>query len=71
MVYALEFPCVKEEGVQHVGRASYRRHYGRVRERIKAAYIDSSAFHRYDRKTMREEMRKAAERGAGVLGIPE
>lgn len=33
------------------------------RERIKAAYIDGSAFHLYDRKTMREKVRQAQENG--------
>ena len=33
------------------------------RERVKAVYIDGSAFHRYDRKTMRQEIDKAKQQG--------
>lgn len=33
------------------------------RERVKAVYIEGSAFHRYDRQAMRTEMRKAQKEG--------
>lgn len=33
------------------------------RERVKAVYIQGNAFHRYDRKQMREEIKKAKEAG--------
>lgn len=36
------------------------------RERVKAVYIEGSAFHRYDRKTMREEVGKAQGEGRNL-----
>jgi phosphoribulokinase len=42
--------------IQALGRIFYR-------ERVKAVYIDGSAFRRYDRNTMREAVRAAKEQG--------
>lgn len=36
------------------------------RERVKAAYIDGSAFHRYDRKTMQAEVKQAQAEGRNL-----
>lgn len=36
------------------------------RERVKAVYVEGSAFHRYDRKTMREEVGKAQQEGRNL-----
>lgn len=36
------------------------------RERVKAVYVEGSAFHRYDRKTMREEVGKAQDEGRNL-----
>lgn len=60
-----EHPIVAITGASGAGSNAMIKALERIfyRERIKAAYIDGSAFHRYDRKTMREEMRKAAAEG--------
>lgn len=57
-----EHPIVAMTGASGAGSTAMIKALERIfyRERIKAAYIDGSAFHRYDRKTMREEVRKAA-----------
>lgn len=36
------------------------------RERVKAVYVEGSAFHRYERKTMREEVSKAQDEGRNL-----
>lgn len=60
-----EFPIVAITGASGAGSSAVIQALQHIfyRERVKAVYIEGSAFHRYDRKTMREEVRKARERG--------
>jgi len=60
-----EYPIVAITGSSGAGSSTVIKALERIfwRERVKAVYIEGSAFHRYDRKTMREEMRKSTEAG--------
>ncbi|MBU0657121.1 MAG: phosphoribulokinase [Gammaproteobacteria bacterium] len=60
-----EHPIVAITGASGAGSTAVIKALERIfyRERIKGVYIDGSAFHRYDRKTMREEVRKAEAEG--------
>ncbi|SEB07407.1 phosphoribulokinase [Thiothrix caldifontis] len=62
-------PIVAITGAMESGSVSVIQALERIfyRERVKAVYIDGSAFRRYDRVAMREEVRKAQEAGR-VLG---
>jgi len=58
-------PIVAITGAMESGSVSVIQALERIfyRERVKAVYIDGSAFRRYDRTAMREEVRKAQEEG--------
>lgn len=60
-----EHPIIAITGASGAGSAAVIKALERIfyRERIKAAYIDGSAFHLYDRKTMREKMQQAKDEG--------
>ncbi|MEB4593015.1 phosphoribulokinase [Candidatus Thiothrix sp. Deng01] len=60
-----EHPIIAITGASGAGSSAVIKALERIfyRERIKAAYIDGSAFHLYDRKTMREKVRQAKEEG--------
>ena len=60
-----EHPIVAITGAMESGSVSVIQALERIfyRERVKAAYIDGSAFRRYDRNTMREAVREAEEQG--------
>jgi phosphoribulokinase len=60
-----EHPIVAITGAMESGSVSVIQALGRIfyRERVKAVYIDGSAFRRYDRNTMREAVRAAKEQG--------
>ncbi|QQZ30593.1 phosphoribulokinase [Thiothrix subterranea] len=62
-------PIVAITGAMESGSVSVIQALERIfyRERVKAVYIDGSAFRRYDRTAMRDEVRKAQEEGR-VLG---
>ena len=62
-------PIVAITGAMESGSVSVIQALERIfyRERVKAVYIDGSAFRRYDRTAMREEVRKAKDEGR-VLG---
>lgn len=62
-------PIVAITGAMESGSVSVIQALERIfyRERVKAVYIDGSAFRRYDRTAMREEVSKAQEEGR-VLG---
>jgi phosphoribulokinase len=60
-----EHPIVAITGAMESGSVSVIQALARIfyRERVKAVYIDGSAFRRYDRNTMREAVREAKEQG--------
>lgn len=60
-----EHPIIAITGASGAGSTAVIKALERIfyRERIKAAYIDGSAFHLYDRKTMRNKVCQAKEEG--------
>lgn len=60
-----EFPIVAITGSSGSGSSSITKGFEHIfwRERVKAAYIQGNAFHRYGRKEMKEKARKAREEG--------
>lgn len=60
-----KFPIVAITGASGSGSSSITKAFEHVffRERVKAAYIQGSAFHRYDRTEMKKQVLKAAEEG--------
>jgi phosphoribulokinase len=60
-----EYPIVAITGAMESGSVAVINALGRIfyRERVKAVYIDGSAFRRYDRHTMRDAVREAREQG--------
>ncbi len=61
-------PIVAITGAMESGSVSVIKALERIfyRERVKAVYIDGSAFRRYDRQAMREEVRKAKDEGRSL-----
>lgn len=60
-----KFPIVAITGASGSGSSSIIKAFEHIfwRERVKAAYIQGSAFHRYGRKEMKKQARKAREEG--------
>ena len=60
-----EFPIVAITGSSGSGSSAITKAFEHIffRERVKAAYIQGNAFHRYSRKEMEEEVRKAEQEG--------
>ena len=60
-----EYPIIAITGSSGSGSTLVLQALERIfwRERVKATYVQGNAFHRYDRKTMREEVRKAKDEG--------
>ncbi|MCK4709084.1 MAG: phosphoribulokinase [Gammaproteobacteria bacterium] len=60
-----KFPIVAITGASGSGSSSITKAFEHIfwRERVKAAYIQGSAFHRYSRKKMKKKTRKAREEG--------
>ncbi len=60
-----EFPIIAITGSSGSGSSSMTRAFEHIfyRERIKAAYIQGNAFHRYGRKEMKQAARQAREEG--------
>lgn len=60
-----EHPIIAITGSSGAGSSSISHAFNRIfwRERVKAAYIQGSGFHRYDRKEMAQEIRKAEDEG--------
>lgn len=58
-------PIISITGSSGAGTTSVKRTFEQIfhREKVKAAYIEGDAFHRYNRAEMRSEMAKQAERG--------
>ncbi len=58
-------PIIAITGSSGAGTTTVMRTFQHIfrRESIRAAYVEGDAFHRYDRKAMREQMRLAAEAG--------
>jgi phosphoribulokinase len=58
-------PIIAITGSSGAGSSSMTKAFGRIfwRERVKAAYIQGSGFHRYERKKMAQEIRKAEGEG--------
>ena len=58
-----EFPIVAITGASGSGSSSITKAFEHIffRERVRAAYIQGSAFHRYDRKEMKKQVLKARE----------
>lgn len=63
-----EYPIVAITGSSGAGSSAVITALEHIfwRERVKAVYVEGSAFHRYDRKTMREEVRKAQKAGRNL-----
>lgn len=60
-----EFPIVAITGSSGSGSSTVTKAFEHIffRERVKAAYIQGNSFHRYGRKEMKKEMRKAQDEG--------
>ncbi len=60
-----EFPIVAITGSSGSGSSSITKAFEHIfwRERVKAAYIQGNAFHRYDRNEMKQRSKKAREEG--------
>ncbi len=60
-----EFPIVAITGSSGSGSSAITKAFEHIffRERVKAAYIQGNAFHRYDRKEMEVQVRKAEQEG--------
>ncbi len=60
-----EFPIVAITGASGSGSSSITKAFEHIffRERVRAAYIQGSAFHRYGRKEMKQRAREAREEG--------
>src|SRR5436309_14008946 len=58
-------PIISITGSSGAGTTSVKRTFEQIfhREKVKAAFIEGDAFHRFDRAEMRVQMAKEAERG--------
>jgi phosphoribulokinase len=62
---SVKHPIISVTGSSGAGTTTVRHTFEQIfrREKIKAAFIDGDAFHRYDRAAMKEAMAEAASRG--------
>src|SRR5512137_1979214 len=58
-------PIIAITGSSGAGTTTVMRTFQHIfrRENIRAAYVEGDAFHRYDRKSMREEMKRQSDAG--------
>ena len=62
---SLKHPIISVTGSSGAGTSSVKKTFGQIfrREKVKAAFIEGDAFHRYDRVNMREEMERQGKAG--------
>lgn len=64
-----KYPIISVTGSSGAGTTSVRQTFEQIfrRERVKAAFLEGDAFHRYDRFEMQEVMKKAPQEGKGHI----